>query len=150
MDAAALKEDEAPSGRLLSYLLRDYLDRIVDWRTDPLESYRTALAECRSFVLPMNPPRIELENAVRLLFRERGVAVKKARTFEKGQRKEGVPERDKDGAKLEKSPADAALDPAQVTAKKRRRRRRRKSGAPSAAEGNLSPADSGKGVGAAD
>lgn len=141
MDAAALK-DESPSGRLLSYLLRDYLDRIVDWRSDPLESYRSALADCRSYVLPMNPPRIELENAMRLLFREHGVAVKKARTFEKGQRKEGLPERDKDGAKPEKSPLDAALDPAQAAAKKRRRRRRRrKAGGPAGTEGG--PASDG-------
>lgn len=140
MDAAAGMGDEAASGRLLSYLLRDYLDRIVDWRTDPLESYRTSLAECRSFVLPMNPPRIELENAVRLLFREHGVAVKKARTFEKGQRKEGVPERAQDGAKLEKSPADEALDPAQAAAKKRRRRRRRRKGGPGAGKAEAGPA----------
>ncbi len=144
MDAAAAKDEEAPSGRLLSYLLRDYLDRIVDWRNDPLESYRSALADCRSYVLPMNPPRIELENAVRLLFRERGVAVKKARTFEKGQRKEGLPERDKDGAKVEKAPADAALDPAQAAAKKRRRRRRRKKG------GGPAGSDAGAGSAAGD
>jgi poly(A) polymerase len=83
---------ELQSGEVLSYFIRDYLNSIVDWKEEPLEAYRAALTACRAYVLPMNPPRIELENAVRLLFREHGIGIKKARTFEKGRNKEAVPE----------------------------------------------------------
>jgi len=60
----------------------------------------------------MNPPRIELENAVRLLFREHGVAVKKARTFEKGRNKEAIPEGAPEGKQTEGplAPADAGQE----------------------------------------
>lgn len=124
MDAALLKDRETPMGRLLSFLLRDYLDRIVDWKSDNVEAYRNALAECRNFVLPMNPPRVELENAVRICFRERGVAVKKARTFEKGRRTELVPDGEKARLKAEVNPGDEP--PSDAVKKKRRRRRRKK------------------------
>jgi len=120
MDKAVRKEPEAPTGTLLAYLLRDFLETVVDWKSNSTESYRKALAECRSFVLPMNPPRVELENAVRILFRESGVPVKKARTFEKGQRNELVPDTTRGVLKTDL----IALDGDTPTAPKKRRRRR--------------------------
>ena len=123
MDHIVGKDGETPMGRLLSYILRDFLDRIMDWKSDNVEAYRSALAECRTFVLPMNPPRVELENAVRICFRERGVAVKKARTFEKGRRTELVPDGEKARLKAEGIPGE---DPPSDAVKKKRRRRRRK------------------------
>lgn len=133
MDRSADNDTDAPLGRLLAFLLKDFLDRIVDWKTDNVEAYRNALAECRSFVLPMNPPRVELENAVRLLFREKGIAVKKARTFEKGRRTELIPDAERARLKAEVNPGE---EPPSEAAKKKRRRRRRKkpsAGAASAA-----------------
>jgi poly(A) polymerase len=130
MDAAVRKDGDTPMGNLLAFVLRDFLDRIVDWRSDNVEAYRSALAECRAFVLPMNPPRIELENAVRLCFRERGIAVKKARTFEKGRRTELVPDAVKARLRAEVNPGDEP--PSDALKKKRKRRRRRKPGAAAA------------------
>lgn len=121
MDELVSGDPDTRTGALLACWLRDYLDGFVDWRADPAETYRSALAACRSFVLPMNPPRIELENGVRICFRERGVTVKKARTFEKGERSERVPrggEARTDGGEL---PQDG-----QAKKKRRRRHRRRK------------------------
>ncbi|AEJ19417.1 polynucleotide adenylyltransferase PcnB [Gracilinema caldarium] len=107
---------ELQSGEVISYFIRDYLNTIVDWKQEPFEAYRAALTACRAYVLPMNPPRIELENAVRLLFREHGIGIKKARTFEKGRNKEAIPE-----------PANEATQvPGSQGPKKRRRRRKNK------------------------
>jgi poly(A) polymerase len=127
LEKAYQESSEAPSGKLLSYLLRDYLDTIVDWSREPLENFRESLSACRSFVIPMNPPRIELENAVRLLFREHGVAVKKARTFEKGRNKEAVPEGTPEGKLAEGPLAPIDGGPEGPKRKKRRRRRRKAS-----------------------
>ena len=112
-----LKSGTVPrSGEVLSFIIRDYLNTIVNWDTEPVEAYRAAFAACRTYILPMNPPRIELENAVRLLFREHGIGIKKARTFEKGRNKEAVPETRTEEVQLE---LDQGI-------KKRRRHRRKK------------------------
>jgi poly(A) polymerase len=124
LDAKLRSEGTPVSGRIISYLIKDYLDRVVDWSAEPLESYRAALAACRTFVLPMNPPRVELENAVRLLFREHGVAVKKARTI-KGRNMESLPGTGGEAAKKE-SDGFAADPGAEAGTKKKRRRRRRR------------------------
>lgn len=111
-----IKSGKQPqSGEVISYCIRDYLNTIVDWNQDPIQAYRAALTACRAYVLPMNPPRIELENAVRLLFREHGIGIKKARTFEKGRNKEALPE----------PAADEGHIPGEQGPKKRRRRRKK-------------------------
>ncbi|MDR1618080.1 MAG: polynucleotide adenylyltransferase PcnB, partial [Treponema sp.] len=50
------------------------------------------------FVLPMNPPRAELDNAVRLIFAGHGISIKKSRFLERG-------------AGLSRSRLDAAEEP---------------------------------------
>ena len=97
-------EARPPSGETLSALVRDYLEDTADWDgkrdipafdgspespesgTDtkdsprPLaERYKSAFTLARQFVLPMNPPRVELDAALRLLFAEHGVPIKKMR-----------------------------------------------------------------------
>ena len=112
-----LKSGTVPrSGEILSFIIRDYLNTIVNWDSEPVEAYRAAFAACRAYIQPMNPPRIELENAVRLLFREHGIGVKKARTYEKGRNKEAVPETRTEEVQLE---LDQGI-------KKRRKRWRKK------------------------
>jgi poly(A) polymerase len=67
-------------GWALSSLVRDFLEDNTDWENpDPQENYKTAFIAARRFVLPMNPPRVELDHAVRLIFAEHGFAVKRAR-----------------------------------------------------------------------
>ena len=43
------------------------------------ELYKNVFANARKFVLPMNPPRAELERALRAIFSEHGITVKKVR-----------------------------------------------------------------------
>ncbi|MDR1353163.1 MAG: polynucleotide adenylyltransferase PcnB [Treponema sp.] len=85
---AALREkagEADPPGWNLAALIRDYLEDYLDWDAGVHENYRNAFIAARKFVLPMNPPRVELDRAVRLLFSEHGITVKKIRLFERGK-----------------------------------------------------------------
>ncbi|MDR0998877.1 MAG: polynucleotide adenylyltransferase PcnB [Treponema sp.] len=79
-EALAAGTDQEKPGRLMSALIRPYLESIADWNTeDPQEYYKTLFVAARRFVLPMNPPRVELDHAVRLIFAEHGITVKRSR-----------------------------------------------------------------------
>lgn len=63
----------------LAALIRDYLEMIVDWNGQyigHIDHYKKTFYEARHFVLPMNPPRFDLDGAVKLIYREHGVVVK--------------------------------------------------------------------------
>lgn len=63
-------------GQALVYLIRDFLQLITDWKEEPRMVYKAVYAECRHFVLPMNPQRIELEYAVKYCLRKGGLDVR--------------------------------------------------------------------------
>jgi poly(A) polymerase len=65
----------------LGALVRDYLEDNVVWETMNEESYKDVFTLARKFVLPMNPPRIELGRAVRHIFAEHNIIVRKWRRF---------------------------------------------------------------------
>ena len=76
-------------GVALSALVRDYIEDTTDWRVkkgSETEHYKNVFNLARNFVLPMNPPRVELEKALKLIFAEHGLSVKKVRTSEPRQR----------------------------------------------------------------
>ena len=63
-------------GQALVYLIRDFLQLITDWEKEPRTVYKEVYAECRHFVLPMNPQRIELEYAVKYCLRKGGLDIR--------------------------------------------------------------------------
>ena len=81
-------------GQALSALVRDYLEDLTDWDgkkgeqgSVPLaERFKAAFILAREFVLPINPPRKELYDALRLLFMEHGVQVRRMRFNERPPR----------------------------------------------------------------
>jgi poly(A) polymerase len=75
-------ENAPPPGTRLAALIRDRLMDFIDWNAGVTENYKSAFQEARQFVLPMNPPRMELDQAVRLVFGEQGIAIKKSRLLE--------------------------------------------------------------------
>ena len=99
-------------GEALGALINDYLEDVTDMELASSENYKATYAAARSFVLPMNPPRFELEHAVRRFFSTRGVQVKKS----------FMAERQPPGKKPQ--PEDGA-----PPSEPKRRRRRRKPGA---------------------
>lgn len=63
-------------GQALIYLIRDFLQLITDWKEEPRAVYKAVYAECRHFVLPMNPQRTELEYAVKYCLRKGGLDIR--------------------------------------------------------------------------
>ncbi len=64
LDNSVISGKSARLGDKLVFIIRDFLKMITDWKGNPVEVYKNVYAECRRFILPMNPPRLELEYAV--------------------------------------------------------------------------------------
>ncbi|GAB1481360.1 polynucleotide adenylyltransferase PcnB [Treponema sp.] len=136
LDQSQHSDTEARSGRHLSFLIRSFLDRELNWESASPESYKEAFVACRSYVLPMNPPRVELENALRLLFRDHGLVARKARSFERGARRDLSEGRATEAVGKEGLNQEGALDLAEGEAKKKKRRRKRRKSPPSSTMGS--------------
>ncbi|MBD5435982.1 MAG: polynucleotide adenylyltransferase PcnB [Treponema sp.] len=107
LDALNTVEREARLGKKLLFLVKDFILSLTDWKKEIAENsavgelYEKTWSETRRFVLPMNPPRVELEYAIRSVLREIGVNIR-----------------------IPKPPRPESGEP--NAAPKRRRRRRRK------------------------
>jgi poly(A) polymerase len=120
----SVNQEEAPPGAALSALIRDYLEDYVDWGEEKaehgvqssFEKYRETFIGARKFVLPMNPPRMELDRAVRLIFGDHGIAVKKGR----------FGDRVRPGGRKEEAAGEEALPGAAAGGEGRKRRRKRR------------------------
>ena len=72
-------EPDARLGKKLLFMIKDFVGTLTDWQKETADKYSyTELygktwAECRNFVLPMNPVRKELEYAVKAALAEYGV-----------------------------------------------------------------------------
>ena len=77
MAALGSAEFKNQPGEALGALVNDYLEDCVDWEQSPMENYKITFASARKFVLPMNPPRFELEYAIRRFFSMHGITIKK-------------------------------------------------------------------------
>ena len=103
-------------GEALGTLINDYLEGVADWELGAVENYRACYSAARSFVLPMNPPRFELDYAVRHFFAAHGVIIKKSHVADWGSR----------GLSSQPPVHEAAENRATEAAPQRRRRRKRK------------------------
>jgi len=84
-------------GAALAALIRDYLELKTRWQDltkASWEDYRAVFFDARRFILPMNPPRAELEKAVRMIFAEHGIELKKTRLFERERKTRRAPEKE--------------------------------------------------------
>ncbi|MGP1577301.1 MAG: polynucleotide adenylyltransferase PcnB [Treponema sp.] len=70
-------------GHFIIYLIRDFLNLITDWSGSPREVYQNVYTECRHFILPMNPQRVEFEYAVRQCLRNGGLDIRSIRSAKK-------------------------------------------------------------------
>jgi poly(A) polymerase len=59
---------------LLAQYLKPFLEACLERFSDSPESYREALRISRLFLAPLNPPRVELEAAVLVVFKKRGIS----------------------------------------------------------------------------
>jgi poly(A) polymerase len=97
-----LKNVENRRGQALSCLFLDYLESTADWKPGLIENFRDICKTARTFVLPMNPPRYELEQAVKKFLSVKGITIKRV------------------------LPKPAAEGDEKTPARKKRRKRRRK------------------------
>jgi poly(A) polymerase len=74
---SALKSSENRRGQALGTLFCDYLESVAEWKPGPIENFKEIYAIARTFVLPMNPPRFELEQAVKKFLASRGIIIKR-------------------------------------------------------------------------
>ncbi|MCL2192729.1 MAG: polynucleotide adenylyltransferase PcnB [Treponema sp.] len=104
-------------GETLGALINDYMEDTTDPELSTSENYKAIYTAARNFVLPMNPPRFELEHAVRRFFSSRGIQIRKSQFVEKA----GGPTQENAGTNTGET-------------KSRRRRHRRKPGSKPAAK----------------
>ncbi|MCL2804482.1 MAG: polynucleotide adenylyltransferase PcnB [Treponema sp.] len=79
---ANLKGAENRRGQALGSLFNDYLESEAGLSADslksgPIENYKEIYKLARNFVLPMNPPRYELEHSVKKFLSSRGLTIKR-------------------------------------------------------------------------
>jgi poly(A) polymerase len=71
-------------------LIRDYLELTLPWQDLKKASWddcRAAFFAARRFILPVNPPKIEMDKAVRVIFAEHGIEIKKTRLYERERKR---------------------------------------------------------------
>jgi poly(A) polymerase len=73
----ALKGRENLRGQAISSLFRDYLEGAFEWKPGPIENYKDICKAVRVFLLPMNPPRFELESAIKKFLSAKGITIKR-------------------------------------------------------------------------
>ena len=90
LDELVKQNPEARLGDKLVYLIYDFVESLTDWKkeaefqTSSSEIYVRTWTECRNFVLPMNPQRIELEHAIKTVLAKLGITIRsKKRTPKK-------------------------------------------------------------------
>ncbi len=98
---------------LLAHYLKPFLESGPDRFVDTPDAYREAVREARLFLSPLNPPRVELEAAVLVVFKKRGLSpIQRPRKWasERGDFRGGDSAR-KDGSRRAAAPAGGAAAP---------------------------------------
>jgi len=72
-----LKGSENHRGQAISSLFCDYLETINDWKPEPVDNFKEICKTARNFLLPINPPRFELEYAVKKFLTLKGITIKR-------------------------------------------------------------------------
>jgi poly(A) polymerase len=89
LDDLVASDEDVRLGRKIVALIEGLVSRITDWGGLPAAVYAEVYHECRKFIMPMNPPRVELEFAVRYALREGGLNIKLPRAGSSGPRERG-------------------------------------------------------------
>ncbi len=82
MDDFTREHKDSRFGKKLSFMLFDFVSSLTDWnreskdQTSASELYTKTWTQCRNFVLPMNPPRAELEFAIKEVLFKLGINIK--------------------------------------------------------------------------
>jgi len=105
-------------GEALGALINDYMEDVADWEQGITENYRACYAAARRFIRPMNPPRFELDYAVRRFFAAHGITIKRSHLTDRVSHNLPAAQTDESNA--------VAAGAVQAAAPHKRRRRRKK------------------------
>jgi poly(A) polymerase len=150
---------------LLAHYLKPFLEAGLERFSDSPDSYREALGLSRLVLAPLNPPRVELEAAVLVVFKKRGASPlqrprregqDRARPRERPGERRRAPDRPGQKPASAKAPGAGAsaertegaqpeVARAEGEAKKRRKRRRRRGGKGPSAGSPPEPGSGGAG-----
>ena len=72
-----LKDGETFRGQALGTLFYDYLETINEWKPCQIENYKEIFKTARAFVLPMNPPRFEMDHSLKKFLANHNITIKK-------------------------------------------------------------------------
>jgi poly(A) polymerase len=86
---AALKGSENRRGQALGALFYDYLETFAEWKPEPVENFKEIYKAAHSFVLPINPPRCEMEYVVKKFLSDHGITIKRPHLEKPKQAHEG-------------------------------------------------------------
>jgi poly(A) polymerase len=75
---ADIKGTEDKRGQALGALFRDYLESTAEWKPGSIENFKEIFKTARNFVLPMNPPRYELQYSVKKFLSAKGITIKRS------------------------------------------------------------------------
>jgi len=65
-------------GQALGALFYDYLEGTAEWKPDTIENFKEICKTARSFVIPMNPPRFEMEYSVKKFLSNKGIKIRRS------------------------------------------------------------------------
>ena len=74
---AELKGTENKRGKAIGSLFYDYLDTVNNWKPGPTDNYKEIYSLARSFVMPMNPPRFELQYSLKKYLAAHGITIRR-------------------------------------------------------------------------
>jgi poly(A) polymerase len=78
---------------LIAHFIKAFLESLPGALADTPEAYQEALREARGFLSPLNLPRVELEAAVLVVFKKRGISPRERPRRPGPERGHGLPER---------------------------------------------------------
>ncbi|MDR2717624.1 MAG: polynucleotide adenylyltransferase PcnB [Treponema sp.] len=111
-------------GEALGALVNDYIEDIADWEQGITENYRACYTAARRFIRPMNPPRFQLDYAVRRFFAAHGITIRKSHLVDRVTRSRPAAQETENNAV--DAPAGVTHGSAHSGAQRKRRRRRKK------------------------
>ncbi|MCL2558670.1 MAG: polynucleotide adenylyltransferase PcnB, partial [Treponema sp.] len=120
------KEYRGRPGEAVGALISDFLEDTTDLKLGANENYKATYAAARSFVLPINPPRFELDHAVRRFFSNHGMQVRKARLMDRPSQKAPPSSKPSSSASQKTAPKTLSENPATQEGAPRPKRRRRR------------------------
>jgi hypothetical protein len=72
---------------MLTAVSRDYVEHRIDWEDHPETVYKEVFRQIKKFITPITPPNKDVEQAVRGMFKTRGMRPPFKKRYKKGRQR---------------------------------------------------------------